>query len=261
MPLSVTSADTSLRYLHDNEPHGEVIVSQDYPTQTSVTTYPPEPSDYPTILDTETSGQDASTTDVAKEQAGNVGKGAADAGQHVAGVAKDQASNVATEATTQAKNLLGQTSSELRDQAAAQQQRIAGGIHSLSSELASMADRSQESGTATDLVRQASQRTEQIASWLDERDPGSLVQEVSSFARRRPGAFLAIAAGAGLLAGRLTRGAVDATRDDSPSTGSSTVPATRTPTRAPQPPTVAETAGVYVEPISYDPLYPDGRPL
>jgi phytoene dehydrogenase-like protein len=174
---------------------------------------------------------------VAKEQAGKVGQGAADAGQHVAGVAKDQAANVASEATQQAKNLLDQTTSELREQAAAQQQQIAAGIRSLSSELASMADRSDQSGTASDLVRQASQQTEKIASWLDERDPGSLVQEVSSFARRRPGAFLAIAAGAGLLAGRLTRGAVDAARDDSTSAD---------PT--------------YSEPTPYEPLYSEGRP-
>ena len=159
--------------------------------------------------------QDVSTTDVAKEQAAGVGQSAADAGQHVAGVAKDQASNVAAEATAQAKDLFGQTRTELQEQAATQQQRIASGIRALSEELGSMATNADQSGTASQLAQQASQRAGDVAGWLEDRDPGSVLQEVASFARRRPGAFLAIAAGAGLLAGRLTRGAVAAAKDDS----------------------------------------------
>ena len=165
-----------------------------------------------------------STTQVAKDQAAGLGQGASDAGKHVAGVAKDQASGVAAETTKQAKDLLSQTRTELQGQAATQQDRIAAGIRSLSSELGSMAERADQSGTATDLVRQASARADDIASWLEARDPGALVQEVTAFARRRPGAFLAIAAGAGLLAGRLTRGAVDAARDDDSDTSGSTTP-------------------------------------
>ena len=47
-----------------------------------------------------------------------------------------------------------------------------------------------------------------VAGWLDQRDPGSLVSEVKQFARQRPGAFLAAAALAGLVGGRLSRGLV-----------------------------------------------------
>jgi hypothetical protein len=36
---------------------------------------------------------------------------------------------------------------------------------------------------------------------------------MQSFARRRPGVFLALAAGAGLMAGRLTRGMKAASKD------------------------------------------------
>jgi hypothetical protein len=54
-------------------------------------------------------------------------------------------------------------------------------------------------------VRQAAERSSAIASWLEARDPGSLLTEVKSFARQRPGAFLMLAAGAGVLAGRLSR--------------------------------------------------------
>ena len=47
--------------------------------------------------------------------------------------------------------------------------------------------------------------SQSVASWLENRDPGSLLEEVKSFARQRPGTFLLVAAGAGLLAGRLGR--------------------------------------------------------
>jgi hypothetical protein len=159
------------------------------------------------------SGSD-STADVAKNQVGNVAQGASDAGQQVVGTAKEEAAKVAAETSRQAQHLLAQTRSELQDQAIAQQQRIASGIRSLSGEFGSMAERSEQSGTASELVRQASDKAAEIADWLDQRDPGSLLHEVKSFARRRPGAFLVIAAGAGLAAGRLTRGAVDASGID-----------------------------------------------
>jgi hypothetical protein len=45
------------------------------------------------------------------------------------------------------------------------------------------------------------------------------VDELQSFARRRPGMFLAITAGAGLIAGRLTRGLKDASSGNGPSGG------------------------------------------
>jgi hypothetical protein len=68
-----------------------------------------------------------------------------------------------------------------------------------------MARASDQPGVASDLVRQAAERSSSIASWLDGRDPGSLLDEVKSFARQRPGTFLLLAAGAGVLAGRLSR--------------------------------------------------------
>jgi hypothetical protein len=156
-----------------------------------------------------------STVDAAKDQAASVGHGAADAGQHVAGVAKDQAQSVVAEAGSQAADLLRQARSELTDQANAQQQRVARGLHAVGDELQSMAERSERPGVATDLARQASSKSHDIASWLDSREPGHLVQELQAFARQRPGTFLLVAAGAGLLAGRLTRGVKDASSTDS----------------------------------------------
>lgn len=156
---------------------------------------------------------DRSTTDVAKDQAANVAGNAADAGKHVASVAGDQAQEVAQEVTGQAKDLLAQARNELTDQAATQQQRAASSLRALADEFDSMASNSEQQGPATDLTRQAAERVHTVATWLDQREPGHLLDDVSGFARRRPGLFLALAAGAGVAVGRLGRGAAAGSTD------------------------------------------------
>jgi len=166
---------------------------------------------------------DTSTTDVAKDQVGQVADTARQAGSQVAGTVKEQAGQVTAEAGKQAKQLLAQAQSEVTEQAAATQQRVADGLHALADELTGMAKNSDQDGPATDLARQAAEKAHQAAGWLADRDPGSLLDEVRSFARRKPGTYLAIALGAGVLAGRLTRG-LTAPTDETPSstTGSTT---------------------------------------
>jgi gas vesicle protein len=187
-----------------------------------------------------------STASVARDQAAHVAESAAESGQHVVDVAKDEASNVAEEAKTQAQDLFAQAQGSLRDQAAQQQERVAAGLHAVSDELSQMAAASESHGVGSELARQASERASGIASWLDKRDPGSLLSEVKSYARRNPGTFIAVAAVAGALAGRLTRSVASGTPDTDSSTaehpGTSDSSATgrpaETPERAPmRPPT------------------------
>jgi hypothetical protein len=154
-----------------------------------------------------------------KDEAGRVAGSAAQAGKDVAGTAKEQAKNVAGEAKSQAKDLYRQTQRELRDQAAQQQERVASGLHSVGDELDQMASSSEQNGLASDLVRQAAQRVHSAAGWLDQRDPGSLLNEVKSYARRNPGTFIAAAAIAGALAGRLTRALASGGDDSGTGTG------------------------------------------
>ncbi len=149
---------------------------------------------------------DQSTKDTAKEEARSVAHEGVEGGKHVAAVGADQAKQVASEAGHQAKALLGQAQSELVDHASSQQHRVADQLHSLSRELGSMASKSDEEGLAKDLAQQASQQLGGIAHWLEKREPGDLITEVKDFARRKPGTFLAVAAGLGLVAGRMTRG-------------------------------------------------------
>jgi hypothetical protein len=156
---------------------------------------------------------DQSTVDVAKDQAAQMSHGAVEASQHVAEVAKDQVGTVADEAGQQAKVMLGRARSELTAQAGQQQKRVAEGLHALGEELNAMTQHDGQSGVATDLAHQGAQKSRELASWLEAREPGHLVEEVKSFARQRPGSFLLLAAGLGLAAGRLTRGVKDAVSD------------------------------------------------
>jgi hypothetical protein len=152
----------------------------------------------------------SSTMDTAKSEAASVKDTAVDAAAGVKDVAKGEASNVAEEAKYQARSLMDQTRSELRGQASNQQSAFAEKLHGWASELGSMASKADESGPMSDLAQEASRRVGEISHWLDNHEPADLLDEVRRFARRRPIAFLGIAAAAGVLAGRVTRGAVAA---------------------------------------------------
>lgn len=157
-----------------------------------------------------------STTDVAKDQAASVAGGAKDAAANVAGTAKEQVSQVAGEAKKQAKDLVGQARTELTDQAQTQQQRVAGGLHSVSQQLRSLANGEVQQGPATDLTHQAADKVAEIATFFENRDPSQVLSEVRRYAQRSPGMFLALSLGAGILVGRLAKGMTS--DDDSSST-------------------------------------------
>ena len=150
----------------------------------------------------------------ARDEAGAVGRTAADAGRQVAGTAQDQAKQVTREARRQATDLLHEARTQASDQARAGQRRAGEGLRALAGELHGMAGGADQQGPASDLAAQAAGRVEAVADWLDRREPGELLDEVRTFARRRPGTFLLGAALAGALVGRLTRGAVEAQRHD-----------------------------------------------
>ena len=155
------------------------------------------------------------TTEVVREEAAEVGRTAADRGSEVADTVGEQASRVASESTRQARNLLHEGKEQLSDQARQGQQRAADGLRKVADQLHQMSERSGGQGTAPEMARQVADRSRQAASWLENREPGDLVDEVRRYARRKPGTFLLAAALAGVVVGRLTRGAVAAQRDDS----------------------------------------------
>lgn len=192
--------------------------------------------------------------DAAKHEATDLKDATADQAKDVLDTAKEEAATVATEAKAQAKDLFAQTQRELAEQAHTQQQRLAGGLRSVSDELDSMAANSEGTGIAGDLVQQVSGRLSAAASWLGDRDPGSVLTEVKRFARRNPGTFILAAAVAGIVVGRLTRALAANASDDKDSTP------TPTSTPAPAPREVHPDPSVPV-PVGSVTGDPGGTPL
>lgn len=163
------------------------------------------------------------TPQTSADRAGAVGHETKQAAGDVAATAGQEARQVTREAQDQVRQLWGQARSDLTEQASTQQARVAGGLRELADQLGAMAGSADQDGMAKGIVDDVARRAGDAATWLDQRDPGRLLEEARSFARQRPGTFLAIAAGVGVLAGRLSRSLVDEARDagDTPSTGTS----------------------------------------
>lgn len=153
-----------------------------------------------------TATNQSSRAQQARQEASQVGQQATQAGGQVAHAAAEQGGQVAAEVRQQARQLTGEAGGQLRDQAQTQQRRAAEGLRDLGQNLSSMAERDGDSGLAGQVVRRAADAAQQAAGWLDEREPGEVLDDVRTYARRHPGTFLAGAAVAGLLVGRLTRG-------------------------------------------------------
>jgi hypothetical protein len=150
-------------------------------------------------------------SDVVRDEAAGVSQSVRDAGGNVAQTAVDQAKEVAGQTRQQAESLLQQGRQQLHDQAVFQQQKVALRLTTVADELRELAHNS-NSDTVGELTRQGADQLHQFASWLHDREPGDLLEEVRSFARRRPGVFLLGAALAGVVTGRLTGAGLAATR-------------------------------------------------
>lgn len=157
-------------------------------------------------------------------EAKSVASDAKDSGRQVAQTAASGVKDVASEASAQLRQLFEQLRTELDGQASSQGQRAATGLRSLASELREMASSTQQQGLAGEAAQQAADRAGSFADWLENRQPGDMLEELRSLARRRPGAFLLGAAALGLVGGRMTRGLTA----DSGSSSAGSVDGTRT---------------------------------
>lgn len=131
------------------------------------------------------------------------------AGQ-VGGTAKDEAAGIAQEVKSQTRDLVEEARHQVRQQVDSQRSRLSELLRDVGEELEQMADRSDRNGIASEVARQAAQRTQDARGYLD--GGGDVVEDVRRFARRRPGTFLLGAVAAGVLAGRATRAATAARR-------------------------------------------------
>jgi hypothetical protein len=163
-------------------------------------------------------GETAST---AKDEAAQVGQTATAAASDVAGTAKQEAGHVAGEAVNQARQLVDQARGQVSQQADQATQKLGDTLRSLSSEVRDLSQgKADGSGTVAGLAQQLAGKGEQLADYLAAQGPNGLVQDLRTFASRRPGTFLLGALAAGVATGRVAKGLSSAS-----SSGSGTTPA------------------------------------
>ncbi len=188
---------------------------------------------------------DQSTSDTAKQQVGQVAQDAKESGKHVAGTAVDEGKQVLAEGRNQVKDLAAEARQQVDEQSRTQKDKAIAGLRDLAVELGAIGSGTGgQSGLATDLAQQAAPRIHDVAGWLESRNPGELIDELRGVARRHPGTFLLGALAAGVIAGRLTRGAVDASRSDAPPDAESQVDLTSSQVGSMSPP-VGSGAGAH----------------
>jgi hypothetical protein len=144
----------------------------------------------------------------AKEQARQAAGTAAEQGQHVAGVAQQEVGNVVSEARTQLSSLLDDATSQVGEQSRSQKDRLAETARTFGSDLQKLGSgEGGGDGVAAKFVQQLAQQAQSLASHLENREPAELLEDARRFARRRPGTFLLGSLAAGVVVGRVTRGA------------------------------------------------------
>lgn len=196
----------------------------------------------------------SSTAQTAKQEASHVASTASEQASQVAGTVQEQGAKVAAEAADQARNLLGEARTQINQQAGGQKERAASSLRTLAEELQSMSSGTLDlssTGVGTDLVEQASQHVRRAADWLESKDAEGVLNDVRNWARRNPGTFLLAAAGAGMVAGRLTRATTQAVRSQQSSDQTATYSSTDFPAVPLTPPLDAPTAPESVPSTGY----------
>jgi len=139
------------------------------------------------------SGGTADAVSTAKDKAGEV-----------VGTAGEEARAVARDAADHARALVDETRDRLRGQASEQTERLSGTLRDVAEQLRSMVEgRGAAPGVVSDLASQLASTVSRTASRLEDGGVDTALDDAKRFARNRPGTFLAVAVGAGFVAGRL----------------------------------------------------------
>jgi hypothetical protein len=125
--------------------------------------------------------------------------------------ASEQAQHVAEEARRQTQETTEQVGGQIRQQAEEQQERLAHSLRDIADELSDISE--SRSGMVARAAGEAARPARDASTWLEEHEPRDLLAAVEDFARRRPVMFLASAAAAGAIAGRLSRSMMSANGD------------------------------------------------
>lgn len=211
-----------------------------------------------------TSEPTTSVTGSSPATAKETAKTAADQASSVAGAAAGNVKAVASEASTQTKavvaqakdhvqTLATQTKGELLTQADAKSQQAASGLRTLSEQISALGDgRPGDAGPLTHYLQEAQDKVSSLASRLEAGGPQGVLDDLTAYARRRPGMFLLGAVGAGVVVGRMVRSGKAAVADQHDSADSTGRPALSAPATA-----SALSSVPTVQPPVADSGYPD----
>ncbi|MFI9345195.1 hypothetical protein ACIG0D_28600 [Streptomyces sp. NPDC052773] len=141
----------------------------------------------------------------AKEQASATAGQAREAAGDVAGTALDQARTVAGEARRQAGSAVGDLRGRVTEEVEGQTRRAAGTVRQWADDLAELARNAPDDSSVRSMVSQVADGGHRAADYLDRHGVEGMTEDLKGFARRRPGAFLAGAALAGLAVGRMAK--------------------------------------------------------
>jgi hypothetical protein len=206
----------------------------------------PVPLSYPSTDSSQADpGSSPSAKEAAKEtaatavdQASGVASAAADTAKQVAGEAKNQTKAVVSQAKDQVSSLAQQTRSELLTQADTKGQQAVTGLRTLSDQISALSQgRPGEAGQLADLLGDAQMKVSSLASRIEQGGPQGVLDDITAFARRKPGMFVLGAIGAGFLVGRVVRSgkAAASEQSDSGQSFAAPRPALAAPMAAPSP--------------------------
>jgi len=149
-----------------------------------------------------------------KERVGGQGSTNTPTATEAKNVATDQAKTVAVEAKTQAQQLISSTRSEVQTQAEDRSRQAAEKLRGMSTSITALLEgRPDEASQVRGYLQQAQSKIDTFANRLEMGGPQGLLDDVSSFARRRPGAFLLAAGVAGFAVGRVARAGAAVAQD------------------------------------------------
>ncbi|WP_053171198.1 hypothetical protein [Streptomyces sp. SBT349] len=118
----------------------------------------------------------------------------------------ERARQVGDQARSEAQTAAHDLKGRIGEEADSRTHGAAGAVRRWADDLAGLADNAPDDSPARGLVAQAADRGHQAADYIDRRGFDGLVDEVQTFARRRPAAFLGGAILAGFALGRVVKG-------------------------------------------------------
>lgn len=168
-----------------------------------------------------TTSSDAGASSTAKETAKQATGSAKQAAGEVTDTVKQQGRQVAGEVGTQARSVASDLRQSVAGQVRTGHGKLAESVRKFSDEIGGLSGADADSPVGQ-VVSRVSDTGRRAADYLEQKGPEGLLDDVQSFARRKPGTFLLAAAAAGFVIGRLGRSTMAAAREDTVTPGTPT---------------------------------------